>query len=165
MPTLSEHSTSMASSRGDQNDNSQPTVPPPQDQPSQSTPTSQGNHADQAAPSTEQGVNYCVATWRPGDSTIVCTPEQLAIWQEGMRLAALGPLPDPDEDDFLDEPLSKPFDPNWEPDWAKADAWIEEKDSEGRTLWRNRIIHFVSYSEPLEVREARDRLQKANSSA
>ncbi|KAE8442922.1 hypothetical protein EG329_002526 [Mollisiaceae sp. DMI_Dod_QoI] len=115
----------------DQNSNNQPALPH-QDQTNQ-TPIPRAEQA--AQPMEQEGVMAIVT---PGTSTITITPQEKADFENHSRLARYQPLLD--YDDFADEPLPKPFDPeSCTYDWAKPEAWIEEKDNQGRTVWRNRI--------------------------
>lgn len=69
----------------------------------------------------------------PGDFSF--TPEEREAIGESLRLSAMQPVPE--GDDFVDEHPSKPYDPNdGMYEWAKPDAWIKEKDSEGRLTTR-----------------------------
>ena len=80
-----------------------------------------------------------VAIWRPLGTTITLSPQERADYEEDMRLALRQPLPD--HDDFAHLPLPPPYDPETGLyDWAKAEAWIQEKDSEGKgRLYRIRV--------------------------
>lgn len=70
-----------------------------------------------------------VAIITPGN--IVVSPQYLERWDKSWSLKALGPPPADDDDDFAHLPL-EPYDPK-DPirEWAKAEAWIEEEDSDG----------------------------------
>ncbi|KAL3418720.1 hypothetical protein PVAG01_10436 [Phlyctema vagabunda] len=72
----------------------------------------------------------CNAIWDIWPSAHTFTDEEKEEFLQGSN----GPLPDDEEDDFADEPVSKynPADPT--PEWAKPEAWTDEKDSKGRTI-------------------------------
>ena len=81
-----------------------------------------------------------VAIWRPPGTTITLLLQEKADYEEDMRLALRQPLPD--HDDFAHLPLPTSYDPETGPyDWVKAEAWIQEKDSEGKgRLCRIRVV-------------------------
>ncbi|CZS96995.1 uncharacterized protein RCO7_02718 [Rhynchosporium graminicola] len=100
---------------------------------------------EQALPDSnpEMQSTECIAIgdYWPGHCDI--TAEEIEEFLHG----AQGPLPT--EDDFADEPPPTPFNPeNGIYEWARADAWVEEKDSKGRTVWRNRILGTTENSRP-----------------
>lgn len=88
----------------------------------------------------------CRGHYEAWDSSITLSAQEMADVQKAFDLARYEPLPDPDEDDFADEPLPKPYDPESAtvPDWAKPEAWIQEKDTEGNSNTRTSfsIINF-----------------------
>ena len=124
----------MAPAASDQHGNNQP-APPHQDQTDQS-PTAQVEHTEQTEQPLEQEVSIAIVT--PWWSTITLTAQEKADFEKASRLARYQPLPDPNEDDFADEPLPSPYDPNVDSryEWAKPEAFIQEKDSEGNRYSR-----------------------------
>ncbi|KAH7417382.1 hypothetical protein BKA64DRAFT_636750 [Cadophora sp. MPI-SDFR-AT-0126] len=67
--------------------------------------------------------------------------------REQLARGAQGPLPD--GDDFADQPI-KPYSPEDPPrEWAMGPkAWVEEKDSKGRTIWRNLFLDTQQDTRP-----------------
>lgn len=127
----------MAPSKSDRNAGNQPPALPRQNRPNQS-PAPQVGNTEQAEQRIEQEVS--VAIGRPAGTTITLSPQEIADYEEEMRLALRQPLLD--HDDFAHLPLPTPYDPETGPyDWAKAEAWIQEKDSEGkRRLYCIRVV-------------------------
>ena len=122
----------------------QPPAPPHQNQRDQSPAPLVGN-TEQAEQPIEQEVSVAIVT--PGDSTITLSRQERADYEERRRLALHEPLPvpDSDSDDFAHLLPSTPYDPETATpyDWSKREAWIQEKDSEGKGRLRRILIVFL----------------------